>query len=646
MSQPDDHLFEFGPFRLDLSERQLFRDGKPVSLTPKDFETLVMLVSKRGHVVEKNELLKEVWKATFVEEANISRHVWMLRKTLGEDENGQSYIETIPKRGYRFVANLAEPGNGGDQLVVERRSIVHITAEEDDEKPGSTPDFEQKLLAATREKQKWAGWRWGPGVLAVLVIGVGVALYHNWTEKRRSQADVAVTAMPTSIAVLPFVNASNNPDVEYLSDGMTESLIDNLSQLPHLSVKARSSVFRYKGREVEPQTIAAELSVQAILTGRVVQHGDDLALYLSLVDGRNGNQIWGDEYNRKLTDLVSLQHEIARDVSHKLRVRLSGADEQRLAKYYPSNAEAYRLFLKGSFHQSKGTPQDLRKAIEYDQQVIALDPNFALAYAGLAYAYAPLSDFNDPTSRDLMLKAKEAALHALALDEQLLEAHTALGMILYRYDYDFAGAEREYKRAIELNPNDSDAHQEYGAMLSFLGRSEESLAELRRALEIDPVSSGASWKYGQSLFFARRYDEAIAHLKTALELDANYASTHYALAINYQMKRDFTQSVAERAKTSELLGAPQTAALMRESFAKSGWHGFLRAMTSKQRAPDYVTATFQIELGEKDKALARLNKMYEDRAHDLVMLRVDPRLDPLRSDPRFTDLMRRVGLPR
>jgi tetratricopeptide (TPR) repeat protein len=292
-------------------------------------------------------------------------------------------------------------------------------------------------------------------------------------------------------------------------------------------------------------------------------------------------------------------------------------------------------------------PQELQKAVEYFQQAIALDPNFALAYAGLAYAYAPLSDLNSLQPRELMLKAKEAALHALSLDDQLVEAHTALGYILFEYDYDFAGAEREFKHAIELNPNDSDAHRAYGELLTYLGRREESLAELRRALEIDPLSLGANCEYGRSLSFARRYDEAITQLKRTLELDDSYWLTHYNLAITYNMKGDHAESVAERVKINELFNKPQTASLMRESFAKGGWQGFLRAMTGRQQAPNlppYIVATFHVELGEKDKALAILNRMYEDHNYDLVMLKVDPRLDPLRSDPRFTDLLRRVGL--
>ncbi|MDQ3756209.1 MAG: tetratricopeptide repeat protein [Acidobacteriota bacterium] len=338
---------------------------------------------------------------------------------------------------------------------------------------------------------------------------------------------------------------------------------------------------------------------------------------------------------------------MARDVSDKLRQKLTGADAQKLAKAPTENAEAYQLYLRGKFYQSKGTSESLRKAIEYYQQALALDANFALAHVGLASSYAPLAHFNNAAARDLRLKAKAAALNALALDDQLLEAHIAFGSILYKDEYDFAGAEREFKRAVEQNPNDSDAHQAYGDLLMCLGRHEESLAELRRALAIDPVSSGANWKYGLSLFFARRYDEAIAQSKKTLELDDTYWWAHRGLAFSYQMKRDYAESVAERVKMSESNSKQQLAASMRESFAKGGWRGFLRDMTAKQRPPDlplYIVATYHVELGEKDQALAILNQMYEDRATELVTLKVDPRLDPLRGDPRFQALLRRVGL--
>jgi len=476
--------------------------------------------------------------------------------------------------------------------------------------------------------------------LIVLLAAIGLGVW-NFTNR------VANTTRIESIAVMPFVNESGNSDVEYLSDGMTESLINSLSQLPALNVKARSSVFRYKGKEVEPQQVAAELSVQAILNGRVVQRGDDLALYLSLVDARNGNQLWGEQYNLKLSDLVALQSEITRDVSQKLRVRLSGADEQKLAKNYTKNAEAYQLYLKGRYFWYKRTAQGLRKAIEYFQQAVTLDPNYALAYTGLSDAYGLLPTYGGGAPRESMPKAKEAALKALSLDNNLAEAHAALGGVLSHYDYDFAGGEREYKRAIELNPNYATAHQWYGRTLIAQERDEESLAEFRRALEIDPLSLVINRSYGEILLLARRYDESIAQLKKTLELDAGFVSAHYSLAVAYQMRGNYAEAVEEFAKSQELMGEAQKAASVRESYAVNGWQGFLRMIAEEHlqyNLPWDNLAAFHAALGEKDKAFAELNKSYENREIFMVILKVEPRLDPLREDPRFDDLVKRVGL--
>lgn len=662
MSHEVSQLYEFDAFRLDPAERQLLRDGQPVALTPKVFETLVALVERRGHLVEKEELMKLVWAEAFVEEANLARSVHTLRKALGEEHNGHKYIETVPKRGYRFVAEVRQIANGGshaatpDQAEAATENLngaatknIKLGNQQDTEVaandfalPPRLPVAPSPLLATPRRRLSVSV---SIIPLALVVAAAVIGAYFYFNRVRRVAADQTPI---NSIAVLPFANVGADPEVEYLSDGLSESLINRLSQLPGLSVKARSTVFRYKGKEVEPQQVGAELNVQAILNGRVVQRGDDLALSLSLVDARNGNQLWGEQYERKLADLVSLQSEVARDVSDKLRQKLTGADAQKLAKAPTENAEAYQLYLRGKFYQSKGAPESLRKAIEYFQQAIALDSNFALAYVGLASSYASLAHFNNAAARDLRLKAKAAALNALAIDDQLLEARVAFGDILYKDEYDFAGAEREFKRAVEQHPNDADAHQAYGELLMCLGRHEESLAELRRALAIDPVSSGANGKYGLSLFFARRYDEAIAQGKKTLELDDTYWWARRGLAFSYQLKRDYAESVAERVKMSESTGKPQLAALMRESFAKGGWRGFLRDMTARQRPPDlplYIVATYHVELGEKDKALAILNQMYEDRATELVTLKVDPRLDSLRGDSRFQELLRRVGLP-
>ena len=452
-----------------------------------------------------------------------------------------------------------------------------------------------------------------------------------------------------SIAVLPFVNESGNTDADYLSDGMTETLIGSLSQLPNLNVKARSSVFRYKGKETNAQTVGKELNVQAILTGRVVQRGQDLILYLELVDAQTGNRIWGEQYNRSQEDLISLQSEIARDVSNKLRVKLSRADEQKLAKNYTVNPEAYQLYLKGRFHWNKRTPSDFRKAIDYFNQALVTEPNYALAYTGLADSYALLAIFaGGEPPREIMPRAKDAALKALSLDNNLAEAHAALGQILHNYDYDFDAAQREYKRAIELNPNYAPAHLWYSELLTGLGRNEEALGEMRKALEIDPLSLIINRMYGEILCYARQYDASIAQLKKTVELDANFPGAHNGLSRPYRLKGNYAESVEELAKWSELLGGHQDASLMRESFGKGGWQGFLRAMTGTRRPLSlklYVVATFYTALGEKNEAIRKLNEAYDKQESDFIWLKVDPLMDPLRDDQRFQDLLRRIGLP-
>jgi len=469
-----------------------------------------------------------------------------------------------------------------------------------------------------------------PVVLFLTIVAASTVGYFYFASQNTRQIE--------SIAVLPFQNASGNADVEYLSDGMTESLISSLSQLPKLSVKARSSVFRYKGKDVNPQTVGNELSVQAVLLGRIVQHGERLTLSFELVDARTENVIWSEQYNRKQTELLALQNEIARDVADKLRVKLSGADAQRLAKNYTANAEAYQLYLRGRFYLNKRTPKDIEKSVDYFNQAIAVDPNYALAYAGLADAYALLSNYQAAPPREAMPKAKEAALKALSLDNDLAEAHTSLGFILGVYDYDFVGSEAQFKRAIELNPNYPTARLWYGAQLFNLGRFEEAAAELRRASEIDPLSLSINRLHGDRLLFARKYDGSIAQFKRTLELDTNFAPAHVSLGVAYQLKGDYAESVEEFAKSQELNGKPENAALMRESFGRRGWQGFLRVMTETRRPsnlpPELSATVFHAQLGEKEKAFDELNKAHENREFYLVLLKVDPRLDPLRGDNR------------
>ncbi|PYS61037.1 MAG: hypothetical protein DMF74_17125, partial [Acidobacteria bacterium] len=344
-------------------------------------------------------------------------------------------------------------------------------------------------------------------VIALLVLVAAVTATGLYLRGRNSSATIK------SIAVMPFINESRNADVEYLSDGMTETLITSLSQLPNLNVKARSSVFRYKGKETNPKTVGQELNVQAILNGRVAQRGDDLSLNLELVDVQTENVIWSEQYNRKQTDLVSLQSDIARDVSGKLKIKLSGADEQKLTKNYTQNADAYKLYLQGRFYANKRTPKHSRKAIDCFQQAVSIDSNYALAYAGLAISYTYLTIYGDEPARETFPRAREFASKASELDSTLAEPHLVLGLLKFLQDHDFAGWERENQLALAANPNSTDAHRLNGLRFVYLGRFDEALAEVQRALEIEPLSTAGNISYAWSLFYSGRIDESEAQTK-------------------------------------------------------------------------------------------------------------------------------------
>src|SRR5258706_8665487 len=501
----------------------------------------------------------------------------------------------------------------------------------------------QSATQNTRELSKPKGRTAIIAIAAVVAVALIAGLY-KYSPRGKNTAQIE------SIAVMPFLNESGNPELEYLSDGMTETLISSLSQLPNLNVKARSSVFRYKGKDTNPQTLGKELNVQAILNGRVVQRGDQLTLSLELIDAQTENVIWSDKYDRRQTDLVSLQSEIARDVSSKLKTKLSGADEQKLAKTSTTNPEAYKGYLQGRFYWNKREEKDFRKAVEYLNQAIALDPNYALAYAGLADTYALLSTFGFMPQTEGVPKAREFARQAASLDDGLAEPHTTLGYLSLTYDYDFAASEREFRRAIELNPNYATAHQWFGEMLLNAGRFDEAAAEYRRALELEPLSLPINGDWGRFVYMSRRYDESMAQHKKTIDLDPGFARAHRTLAEVYRVKGDYANAVEERAKFFDLIGQPQNAALIRATFAKEGWLGFLRLVTA-ENSPlrdsnnNWVVAKPYLDLGQKDKAFAELNKAYEMRLSSLCWLKVEPQMDPLRSDPRYQQLLHKMNVP-
>ncbi|HEY6246244.1 MAG TPA: hypothetical protein VIX17_19995 [Pyrinomonadaceae bacterium] len=478
---------------------------------------------------------------------------------------------------------------------------------------------------------------------AILII-VGAAYAYYVTHKRNTGI--------SSIAVMPFVNEGGNPDLEYLSDGMTETLIGSLSQLPNLSVKARSSVFRYKGKDTNAQTIGKELNVQAILNGRVIQRGDYLDLNVELVEAETENVLWSQQYNRKQADLVALQSEIARDVSSKLKSQLSSADVAKVEKNYTSNTEAYQLYLKGKFYWNKRTGDSLKQAVDFYQQAIEKDPNYALAYSGLAETYVLFSSYDIASGADSMPQAKAAAQRALAIDDSLAEAHTALGFYLSNYEWDRAGSEKEYRRAIELKPNYATAHHWFGADLANLKRFEESLVELRRAEELDPLSPIIGTNLGDTLVLARQFDEAIAQYKRTLASTPNFVYGHLALGRAYGSKEMYPEAIAETRKAIELNFGASAKGYLGLWLAKSGKRdealkllNELKQDATKNYVQGDTIALIYIGLGDKAEALEWLEKHMLSHAETASGYGVSPQLDDIRSEPRFQAMLQRMNLP-
>ncbi len=456
-----------------------------------------------------------------------------------------------------------------------------------------------------------------------------------------------------SIAVLPFTNTSTDPNTEYLSDGITEGIINSLSQLPQLQVMARSTVFHYKGREDDPRKIGRDLHVGAVLVGRILQRGDIVNIQTELVDVAGGSQIWGEQYSRNLANLQAMQEEISREISGKLKLKLRGEEQSRLAKPQTENAEAYQLYLKGRSAFNKRGAESLKRAIQYFEQATALDSRFAQAYVGLANTYNIISGYpGGLPSKEAFPKAKAAALKALELDSSLAEAHTALALVKVSYEWDWAGAEREFKRAIELNPGYADGRYFYAFVyLSEMGRHDEAIAEMKQALETDPLSLIINANLGQIYYHARRYDQAIEQGRKTLEIAPDFVVAHANLIDVYEQKGMYPEAIAALKTLGEQ--GQQEAALLEAAYRAAGARGYwqkrLDLSLDRLKRGEYVKPTtiprIYVGLGDKERAFEWLEKAYADRDSELVELRAEPGYDPLRADPRFRDLLRRMHFP-
>lgn len=623
MANSSQLVYEFGDFRVEVQERLLRAQGQAMAITPKAFDTLVLLLENAGRLVEKDTFFARLWPDTVVEEASLAQNISLLRRLLSAGTDGTKFIETVPKRGYRFVAAVrrVEAGETGSASATQTESVVPAPEE-----------------AAKKRRRRVALAAIG---LVALIVVAGMLVYVG----RQRPATGAIR----SIAVLPLENLSGDPSQEFLSDGITDELITALARMHAVRVISRASTMSYKGSRKPLPQIARELNVDAVLEGSMVSAGDRVRLRAQLIRGDTDEHVWAEAYERDLRDVLAMESELARDVAGAIRSQLPPARAER-----PVNAEAHELYLKGRYFWNQRNQQSLNKAIDYFQQAIAKDPNYAAAYSGLADCYILLGGYGIMPLLEALEHARTAAESALRLDDELAEAHTSLGLIKTFDGWNWVESRRQFERAIQLNPNYATAHHWYGdGYLAPIGRVDDALAELRKAQELDPLSPVITADVGKELYFARRYDEAIAQFHRALELDPDSPQAHAGLENTYIEKGMYTEAAAElkvldRARMVQHRMFHRAYLLAREGRHQEARQVLRELLLVMQRSyldPGCI-ALLHTALGDKDQAFAWLERAYLARSSYMTSLKGLPGYDPLRSDPRFDSLVRRVGLER
>ncbi len=652
MSPQTKAIFEFGPFRLNPAERSLLRDQAQIRLPPKAFDALLVLVENRGHLLEKDELLRRVWPDTFVEESNLAQHISVLRKALQDGEHGPRYIETVPTRGYRFVADVRElagvtpnanvlsgPTPGRPSPPAPPKSAVpEIGVAETGVAERIVPRLRFQALTYAIAAMAL--------LLAVLILTRPVWKRFHTTAPEPIQ----------SLAVLPLQNLSADPAQAYFADGMTEALITDLAKIPGLKVISRTSIMQYKDSHKRLPQIAQELGVDAIIEGAVLRSGDRVRITAQLVRAATDQHIWAETYERDLPDLVALQDEVSRSIASQIQREIAPPVPQLRATSAAVSPQAREDYLKGRYFWNLRTEAGYLKSIDYFQAAVTEDPQYAQAYAGSADAYALLGSIpNAKMHRETaMPKAKDMALTALKLDPSLADAHTSLAFVEMHYEWKFQEAEQEFKRAIALDPNYSIAHHWYAFNLAALGRMDEAVAEMRRARQTDPLSAIINTDVAEILYFARRYNEALQQARTTIELDPNFAHAHRVLERIYDEKRMFPEAIAEGQRAVALSGdnvwmlseLANTYALAGNKTEMQIWLRRTAKASPGGVLPDTGSvAEFYVLSGETDRALKVLETEYRHRDGGLILMNADPRFDPLKSHSHFQQLLQRVGLP-
>jgi DNA-binding winged helix-turn-helix (wHTH) protein/TolB-like protein/Tfp pilus assembly protein PilF len=623
MNMQDTKQFSFNSFWLDIEKRQLLHRNQPVILTRKALDTLGVLVSNAGRVVTREELKRLVWGNTFVEEATIAQNIFTLRKTLGEHEPGQNLIETIAGVGYRFTGQ-------GHSYISEASPQRSEAAE--NRRPVPVSKFQVRL-------------RW---VVPAIVLGLGVVAAIWWRYAPQH------TPRIQSLAVLPFANLTGDPQQEYLADGISDALLTDVGQISGLRVISGSSAARYAKND-PARKIPQDLHVDALVEGAVLKNGDQLAVDVRLVQAADDHTLWTARFELSPHDLLGLNYTISRSLTRQLQSPGSEHSAAPQSSVGTGNVEAYNEYLKGRFFWNKRTEDAFVKAIACFNHAIALDPKYAQAYAGLADSYALLGSLPNaemPRSQ-AMPKAKAAALQALRIDDSLAEAHTSLAFVNMQYEWDWSGSQKEFKRALELNPNYATAHQWYAVWLMAQGKTAASLEEERLAQRADPLTIIINTDTAQLLIYAGRNDEAVEQVQRALEIDPAFLLAHLYLANAYVEKKDYPAATTEFQKVLAINKEdPWALSGLAQTYVLVGQRGkseaILRDLLQRARSQEDLTielAKVYAQLGENDRAFAWLEKAYRNRSGSLILLNPVPDFQTLHHDPRFADLDRRIGLP-
>ena len=641
-------IIRFGVFEVDLNAAELRKGGLRVKLPEQPFQILTVLLEKPGELVTREELRNRLWQSdTFVDfDHGVNNAVMRLREVLGDSSDSPRFIETVPRRGYRFIAHVDESpwsASSSTPQQSESQKLAIPTTEDPAIAPALSPSSIQQGVKRHRTLIV-------VGVVAIVLFAVAVTWRYLTTQTGTSNV-----RQSTSVVVLPLENLSGDQEQDYFADGMTDDLIANLAKIRSLRVISRSTAMAYKHTHKPLSEIARELHVDAVVEGTVLRAGDRVRITAELVQVSTDRHLWAETYESQMGDVLALQNRVSSAIVNEIRVNLSPQDRARLARTPAVAPEAYENYLKGRFYWNRRTDENLHRAIGYFENATKQDTQYALAYAGLSDCYAVIGAaiFGTMPAGEAAPKARQAAQRALEIDPTLAEAETSLATVKFNYDWDWAGAEQGYQHAIQLNPNYATAYQRYSLLLTAMGRFPESFSQINKARELDPLSFSINFSLGWRLYLARQYDRAIVQLRNTLEMDPSYELPHLILGQAYEEKGAFDLALPELRKAVELShGTPLMLSALAHADARAGQRTEaqqlltqLEAASKQQYVSPYYLAIVYVGLGEKEKALSSLETALTDRSNGLIFMAVEPELDPIRSDPRFIALQRKLSLP-